>query len=217
MLGVAGEEIQGVGEEREDGAERAFGSARAAGEVEEEGVAGGMGDDAAEASAECGVGGVVGAGLADEFGEAGDEAVADGERGFGGDVAGGEAGAAGGEDEVGAGGGFAQGGGEVVELVGEGEGFEEMRAGGGEEVGEGGAGEVGLRAGETAVADGDDDGGAAGERSGGWHVSRIDGSTRNGAGDEKMVGPASFWSGDLQRQTQPSPWLIRHRLTTRCR
>jgi hypothetical protein len=71
---------------------------------------------------------VVRAILADELGEAGDEAVADGEGGLGCDVAGGEAGAAGGDDEGGAAGRCAQGGSEDVELVREKEGLEEVCA-----------------------------------------------------------------------------------------
>jgi hypothetical protein len=38
MLGVAGEEIKGVGQEWEDGMERVFGSAWVAGKVEDEGA-----------------------------------------------------------------------------------------------------------------------------------------------------------------------------------
>ena len=114
MVGVAGEEVEGVGEKMEDGAEGGFGSAGAAGEIEDEGVAG----DAADAAAEGGEGGVLGALLADELGEAGDEAGADGEGGLGCDVAGGEAGAAGGEDEISAGGRGAKGRYEGVEFVG---------------------------------------------------------------------------------------------------
>ena len=48
MPGVAGEEIQGMGEERKHGAERALGSGGAAGKIEDERAA----CDAADASAE---------------------------------------------------------------------------------------------------------------------------------------------------------------------
>ena len=209
MLGIAGEEIQGVGQEGKDGAEGAFGSAGAAGEVENEGVAG----DAADAAAEGGVGGVVHAILTDKLGEAGDEAVADGEGGLGGYVARGEAGATRGEDQGGAAGCCAQGGGEEFDLIGDQEGVQHLGAGLGEQMGDGWAGEIDLRAGDAAVADGDDDGSAASERCGSLHVSRIDAGARNMAEDEKIEGPASSWSGDLLRQAQPSPWLIRHRLT----
>jgi hypothetical protein len=54
MGGVAGEEVQGVGEEVEDGAKGAFGTAGAAGQIQDQrGVT-----DAAEAAAEGGKGGV---------------------------------------------------------------------------------------------------------------------------------------------------------------
>jgi hypothetical protein len=115
---------------------------------------------------------VVCAVLADELGEAGNEAVADGEGSLGGDVAGGEAGAAAGEHQCGAAGGGAEGGSEAIELVGEEYCLEDVRTGRGEQVGNGWAGEVGLRAGKAAVADGDDDGGAASKRRGGWHISK---------------------------------------------
>ena len=55
------------------------------------------------------------------------------------------------------------------------------------------SGEVRLRTGKAAVADGQDDSGAAGESSGGRHISRIDADARNRAEDEKIERPASFW------------------------
>lgn len=155
---------------------------------------------------------MAGAFLANEFGETGNEAVADGEGSLWRDVAGGEAGTAGGEDKSGAAGGGAESGGEEGSLVGNEEDVEHMGAGFGEQAGECGAGEVSLCAGEAPVTDGDDDGGARCKCGWVWHVSRIDACARNTAGDEKMGRPASFWSGDLLRQAQPSPCLIRHRL-----
>jgi hypothetical protein len=110
--------------------------------------------------------------LADELGKSGDEAVADGEGSLGGDVAGGEAGAAAGQYQRGTAGGGAQGGSEAIELVGENNGLDEVHTGCGEQVRNGWAGEVGLRAGKAAVADSDDDGGAASKWRGGWHVSK---------------------------------------------
>jgi len=47
MLGVAGEEIKGVGQEWEDGMERVFGSAWVAGKVEDEGATRDSADSAA--------------------------------------------------------------------------------------------------------------------------------------------------------------------------
>ncbi len=195
MCCVACEEIEGVGQERKDGSQGTFSSFRAAGEIDNKAVRG----DTGYAAAEGGEGSAGGAVLADEFGEAGDEAGADGECGFGGDVAGGEAGAASGEDQRSAGGCGVQRGDELRGLVGEGERVDDLGASLGEEMGEGGAGEVGLCAGEAAVADGEDDGGAAGERLGGRHRSRITAGGRNRSKDEKIDRPASFWSGDWSR------------------
>ena len=159
MLGFAGEEIQGVGEERKHGAEGAFGAAGAAGEVEDQGASG----DAADAPAKGGVGGVEGAVFADKLGEAGDEAVADGEGRLGRDIPGGEASAAGSDDQCGLGGCCAQGGDKDGEFVGEDESVDKPDTGLGEDLGDSGAGEVGLGSGRAAVADGDDDGSATGE------------------------------------------------------
>jgi hypothetical protein len=185
---VAGEQVEGVGKEGKDCAEGAFGSARASGEIEDKAGA----RNSANAAAEGCVGCVEAAVLADELGEAGDESITDGERGFWGDIAGGETGAAGGEDEGGAGGSRAQGGNELRGFVGDNEGVQKLCAGLGKDAGEGRAGEVDLGAGCAAVADGEDDRGATGEGGLGLHVSRIDASARNVAGDEKMKKPASF-------------------------
>ena len=109
--------------------------------------------------------------LADEFGEAGNEAVAHGQRGFGGDVAGSEAGPACGDNELRLGGSFAEGCGELGEVVGEYAQVEDGGSGFGKELRYGWAGDIGLRAGVAAVAGGDDDGRASLERC--WHGNRI--------------------------------------------
>jgi hypothetical protein len=152
--GASGEEVEGVGEQGEDSVERGTGSGGAAGEVEDEGAA----EGAADGSAERGEGGVEEAVASHAFGKAVDEAVADQAGGFGGDVAGGEAGAAGGDKQVMVDGVGAEGGGDLVEFVGEGEGVDGEDACFRKEADDGGAGEVGLLAVEAAVADGEDDG-----------------------------------------------------------
>ena len=153
---------------------------------------GGTAGNAADTATEGRVGGVVGAILPNEFGEAGDEAAADGQGRLGRDVAWREPGAAGSEHDGSAGGCGAKGGDEDVELVGENEGIEDDGASGGEDLGERGAGEIGLGACRTTVADCNDDDGSAGEGGMRGHVSRIDADERNGAEDEKMERPASF-------------------------
>jgi hypothetical protein len=188
VVGIASEQVEGVGEEGKDCAEGAFGTARVAGKIDEQSLTG----DAADASAEGGEGCVECAVLADELGEAGDEAIADGEGGFGCDVAGGKAGAAGGENESGSGGCGAEGGNEGFELVGKDLGIEQLDASRGEDIRECWTGEVGLGACRAAIADGDDDGGSAGEGGLVGHVSRIDADARNRAEDEKMERPACF-------------------------
>jgi hypothetical protein len=210
MRGVAGQEVEGVGELREDSLEGIGGAGGGAREVEDEGGA----ERPAETAAESGEGRALGRVLADELGEAGNEALADGEGGFGGEVAGGEPSAAGGEHQRGASGGVAEGFGEARELVGEREVVEDQRAGCGEEAGDSRAGEVDLRAGVASVADRDDDGGAAGEAGGSGHGCK----DRRGGGaggcrtrdvwascgvrrgvltpkDEKIEKPAVFGSG----------------------
>jgi hypothetical protein len=210
MLGAASKEIEGVGKQRKHGEQGAFGAAGIAGEVENKGVS--VGD--ADAAAEGGKGGLARAVLANKLGEAGNKSGGDGEGGFGRDVAGGEAGAAGSDHEAGMFGGLAEGRGKALELVGEGDGFDNLGASGGQDADDGRAGEVRLGAREAAVADGHDDGGAASKGCRVRHLSRIDADARNRAEDEKIEGPASFWSGDLSRRTQPSPGHIRHRLTS---
>ena len=195
MLGFTGKQIKGVGEERKHGAEGAFGAAWATGQIEDQGAS----YDATYATAEGGVGGVVGAVLADEFSEAGDEALANGEGSLGRDIAGGETRAPGGDDQGGVAGCGAQGGGKDGQFVREDERLEDARARGGEDLGDGRAGEIGLGPGGAAVTDSDDDGGAAGEGGEGWHVSRIDAAARNVAEDEKMKGQRLL-SGDSPRR-----------------
>lgn len=127
MLGAPGEKIEGVGKQREDGAQRGFGTLGAAGEVENQGVSGGD----ADAAAEGGKGSLVGAVLANELGKARNKPGGDREGGFGRDVAQSQAGAPGGEDEAGARRSGAKCRGKLIELVGEGDGFDDLRAGGG--------------------------------------------------------------------------------------
>ena len=196
MLCLSGEEIQSVGQEGKHGAQGAFGAAGAAGEIENQGVA----EGGADATTQGGEGGMARAILADQLSESGYEAGGDGQRGLGGDVAGGEAGAAGGEDQGGAGGGCAQGGRKLIDFVGEGEGLDDLGASVEQDTDDGRAGEIRLGASRAAITDGDDDGSAASERGGGRHISRIDADARNRAEDEKIDGPASFWSGDLSRR-----------------
>ena len=64
----------------------------------------------------------------------------------------------------------AEGGGDLVELVGEGDGFDGADAGLPEQVDYGGAGEIGLPAVEAAVADGEDDGAGLGGKDGGHRI-----------------------------------------------
>ncbi len=173
MRGLAGEQVERVGQQVEHGAEGAGCAGGASGKVEQQRAAGGVDVDAAETAAEGCEGGLAQAVLADELGDAGDEAVAEGECGLGGDVAGAEAGAAGGDEQGDGGRGGAEGCGEVGEVVGPDEGVEHVRAGLGEDGCDGGAGEIDLIAGEAAVAGGEDDRGAAGEGVGG-HSERID-------------------------------------------
>lgn len=131
--GLAGEEIEGVGQEMKDGLEGGDGAARAAGEVEEESGAGGVEEagveDGADASAEGGEWGVTEAVGADELRETGDETGGYGEGGFGCDVTGGETGAAGGDDERGAGGGGTEAVGEGEDVVGQDEVVEDLESG----------------------------------------------------------------------------------------
>jgi hypothetical protein len=101
VFGVAGQEVKGVAQEREDGFKRCDGSARAAGQVEDEGLA----EGSAEGAAERGVGGLGKTGGAHALGDAAEEAVADGAGSLGSDVAGADSGSAGGDDEAGARGG----------------------------------------------------------------------------------------------------------------
>ena len=104
------------------------------------------------------------------LGEAVYEALADLKGGFGGDVARSEAGAAGGEDEGCRLGVAAEGGGDQVELVGEGLGDWGWNACLLEEGDDDGAGEIDLLAPEAAVADGEDDGAGLGGKDGGHRI-----------------------------------------------
>jgi hypothetical protein len=160
MSGAAGEEIESVGEQGEDHGEGGFCSGGAAWKVEDEGAA----EGAADGTAEGGEGGMEETITAHALGQAVDDAVADQAGGLGGDVTGSETGASGGDEEVMGDGVGAERSGDLVELVGEGEGVDGKDARFGEEADNAGAGEVGLLAVETAVADGEDDGpGVGGE------------------------------------------------------
>lgn len=98
MLGIAGEQVERMTQQGQDGFERGSSTARAAGQIQDEALAVGS----AEASAERGVGGLGKAGGAHAFGYAVDEAVTDRAGGLGRDVARSNSGAASGDDEAGA-------------------------------------------------------------------------------------------------------------------
>lgn len=104
MLGVPGEEIERVRQYRERGAQGVDRRGGAAGNVEDEGRC----ERAAEATAEDGQGGLPAPFSAHEFGNAVQEAVADGAGDFGGHIAGTDAGSSGSYDEAGEGGCTAQ-------------------------------------------------------------------------------------------------------------
>ena len=80
VIGLACQEVEGVAEQRQDGEQRAMRSWGAAGEVENEGATA----DSADATAQRGERRVAEAVIAHGLGEARHEALADGERGFGG-------------------------------------------------------------------------------------------------------------------------------------
>ncbi len=127
MLGVPGEKIEGMGKQRKDGAQGAFGAVGIAGEVENKGVS--VGD--ADAAAEGGKGRLAGAVLANKLGEARNKPGGDGEGSFGRDVARSQACAPGRDHEAGARSSGAKRGGKLIELVREGDGFDDLGAGGG--------------------------------------------------------------------------------------
>jgi TonB family protein len=181
-------------QQRKDGAERAFGSARAAGKVQDQRSAGArdVPSNPANAAAKGSIRSVPSAVLPQQLGNARNEPRADSERGLRRNVARGKSCASGGKHQGGSAGGFAQGSGKAVELIGQHQRIEQLCAGLGEKTRHGRPGEVSLRTGKAAVADGQDDGGAAGESSGWRHISRIDADARNRAGDEKIERPASF-------------------------
>ena len=157
MLGLSGEEIKGVGKEGKDGAQGAFGAAGAAGEVENQGVA-----EAAQtprpraakgvwrapswrmSSARPGTRRVETASVASGVMSRGARPVPPVVRTRAARLAAARR----------AGVSRSSSSGSVRVL-------DDLGAGVGEEAGDGGAGEVGLGAGKAAVADGDDDGGAA--------------------------------------------------------
>ena len=211
VLGVAGEKVEGVGKQRQDGAQRAL--------RHRSGLPGRLRiRELPEATQTPRPSAAKGVWRAPSWrissARPGTSRRGDGQRGFGRNVARSQAGAAGGDNEAGARSSGAQRGDKLIELVGKGDGFDDFGARGGQDADQGRAGEVRLGAGEAAVADGQDDGGAASKGCSGRHISRIDADARNRAEDEKIEGPASFWSGDLSRRAQPSLGHIRHRLTT---
>ena len=104
VFGVAGEQVEGVAKERQHGLERGDGTARAAGKVQDEGLAEGSADGAAEGC----VGGFGETGGAHAFGDAIEQAIADGAGSFGSDIAGTNAGSSSGDDEARARGGGAE-------------------------------------------------------------------------------------------------------------
>jgi hypothetical protein len=100
MFGVAGEQIESVRQDGQSGAEGTDRSCRAAGQVEDDAGAEGSADGAAED----GEGRLAAAFGTHQLGDAGQEAVADGEGGLRSDVAGGDAGASCGNHQGGGGG-----------------------------------------------------------------------------------------------------------------
>jgi hypothetical protein len=167
MIGLSSQQVECVGQQVQHGAQGGGGTCRAAGKVQDERAVAVLRVDAADAAAERGEGRVAQAVLADDFRNAGDEAVADGEGGIGGDIAIAEAGAARGDDQTGAGCGVAERLDEAGEVVGDDLDIEDARTGLGENGCCGRSGEIDLVAGGAAVAGGDHDGGAAGKRAGG--------------------------------------------------
>src|ERR1700738_4705527 len=158
MCGASAEQVQSVRQHREDGAERGAGSGWAAGEVDDQRGT----ERAADGAAERGERRVAEAFGPHTFGQAVDDAVADLAGGLRGDVAGGEAGASGGDDEVGRAGVGAEEGGNLVELVGESEGFDGGYARSLQELHDGGAGAVDLQPGGAAGGGGEDGRGGGG-------------------------------------------------------
>ena len=144
--------------EGKDGGQGGPGSVYAAREIDDEAAARG----AAEGSAERGERGAQKAGGTHALSEAVDDSVADEACGLGGDVPGGDAGSACGNYELRRGGVVFQGGGDLVEFVGERGGFYIADACCRKELEHGGAGEVGLLAARAAVADRHDDGAGVG-------------------------------------------------------
>lgn len=115
MVGAAGEQIEGVRDEGQDGVERCLRAGGTARQIDDEGVA----EGAADGAAERGKRGVAEAFGAHEFGQSFDEAFADLPRGLGGDVAGCQTGAAGGDNQLAGGGVVPERRGDPVDLVGE--------------------------------------------------------------------------------------------------
>jgi TonB family protein len=181
-------------QQRKYGAERAFGSARAARKVQDQRSAG-AGDvpsNPANAAAKGSIWSVPSALLPQQLGNARNEPRADSKRGLRRNVARGKPGASSGKHQGRSAGGFTQGSGKPVKLIGQHQRIEQLRAGFGEEPRHGRPGEVSLRTGKAAVADGHDDSGTPGESSGWRHISRIAADARNRAEDEKIERPASF-------------------------
>ena len=142
-----------MGQEGKDSGQGGPGAVYAAGEIDDEAAA----RSAAESSAERRERGAEKAGGTHALCEAVDEFVADEACGLGGDVTGGDAGSACSDYELRRGGVVFQGGGDLVEFVGERGGFYVVDSCGRKEMEHGGAGEVGLLAARAAVADRQDD------------------------------------------------------------
>jgi len=150
MAGCSGQQVERMRKQRQDCAERAFGTFGTSRKVNDQGAS----NDAASAASESGERGVARSVLADEFGQAGNQTVADVQRGFGCDIAGCKAGSTGGDDQRGCVCGFAQGGGDLIALVGNNMDCENLGGCFGEQALDGWAGEISLRSGEATVADG---------------------------------------------------------------
>lgn len=151
---AAGKHAQCVRQQVQHGLKRGDRAARTAGQVQDDGLAAG----AAQAAAEGGKGCLGQAGGAHLFGNAFDEAIADGACGLRCDVTGSDAGAAGGDDEAGGSGVEPECLFKLWLVVGDEEDGVDGEPCVGKDAGDCGTGEVFSFAGGAGVADGDDDG-----------------------------------------------------------
>jgi hypothetical protein len=162
MVRAASKEIQRVGQQWQNRGEGCSGAGRTTGQIDDKRVADGTADGAAE-RCERSVKQTVGT---HALREAVDNALADLARRFRGYIAGCEAGSASGEEQIGGACAVAQGRGDLVEFVRKGEDVDAGDTCLLQQGNDGRAGEIGLLAQKTTVADGQDDG------SGVFHKSR---------------------------------------------